>query len=98
MKVLLLALALFSAVTFAEDNANFEEHKKEILSKIDKRIAMMNEHKSCVSSASSKDALKKCRESIKEEKNEMQKENKEERAQKIDERIKKLQEMKTKSK
>jgi hypothetical protein len=96
MKVLLLALALFSTVSFAEDNANFEEHKKEILTKIDKRIAMMNEHKSCVSACTSQEALKKCREGMKEDREEFHKENKEARGQKIDARIKKLQELKEK--
>jgi hypothetical protein len=96
MKVLLLALAFLSTVSFADDNANFEEHKKEILSHIDKKISMLNEHKTCVSSASSKDDLKKCHEGMKEDREVMKKEHKEERTQKIDARIKKLQDLKEK--
>ena len=52
----------------AEDKkaAKFEEIKPKILAHIDQRIDLLQKHKSCVQSASSKEQMKACRDSHKE--------------------------------
>ncbi len=63
------AALLFSGVALAENGEkraeNFEAMKAERLKHIDARISKMQEHRSCVASASQGDAMKACHESMK---------------------------------
>lgn len=79
MKTLLVAaLMIGSFNVFADHHENdgktFEEKKSMMLSHIDKKIAHMNEKKSCVQAAKDKEGLKACREKMKEHHKEMKKE------------------------
>ena len=78
LSLLVLVLSLASSVVRADDKKegkkdgkNFESHKAEILSHIDSRIQKMHEHRGCVSAATDREALKKCRESMREHMEEM---------------------------
>lgn len=86
MKKIIAALVLCMSFQAAfadhheEGGGNFEERKKMMLEGIDKRIAGLNSHKSCVSAAADKAAMKKCHESAKsmrEDYKEMHKEKRE---------------------
>ena len=71
-----LVVAMFYAVpVFAFDStpapkgtgSNFEQHRAEILRRIDSRILRNQEEKSCVQAARNHDDIKACREKFKEE-------------------------------
>jgi len=75
-KIISLVIAgLFAVPAFAIDNAlvpiapvqNFEQHKAELLKRIDERIARSQEEKSCVQAAQNQNDIKACREKIREE-------------------------------
>ncbi len=81
-KLLIAGLCLFSLTAFADETEegagkNFEEHKAKMIEGIDKRIAGMNELKSCVSAAKDRDAVKACREKMKDMREDMREERKE---------------------
>ncbi|MCB0351804.1 MAG: hypothetical protein KDD38_11515, partial [Bdellovibrionales bacterium] len=66
--IVLCAILALSVSAFAEGEKkeeNFAKRKTEMLEGIDKKIAAMQEHKTCVSAASDKDAMKKCHEKMK---------------------------------
>lgn len=70
-KVILVLVVFMGSVAFADHHEEmkgekFETQKAKVLEKIDKRIKAMNEHKSCVSAAKDKAALKACRGKMKE--------------------------------
>lgn len=83
---LILLSTLASTSTFAADG-NKEARKKEMFQKakqmavanIEKRISALQDTKSCISSASDKEALKKCREKAKDRAQSLRKESKERR-------------------
>ena len=58
----------------AGEGKSFEEHKTMMTQKIDKKIANLNEAKTCVQGAKDKEALKACHEKMREQKKEMKKE------------------------
>jgi hypothetical protein len=59
--VVLISMSLvFSSVSFAKNGERMNERKSQKVSHIDKKISLLNAHKSCVSSASDKSAMKKC--------------------------------------
>ena len=75
-KIISTLITLFIAVpAFAADNApqpkgpgpNFEQHRADILKRIDARIARNQEEKSCVQAAKNHDDIKACRDKFKEE-------------------------------
>lgn len=75
-KILLMSLCLVSLSAFSDDDMKddgkpFEEKKAMMLTKIDERIAKMNEHKSCVQAAADKEAMKACHQKMKEHRKEM---------------------------
>jgi len=47
--------------------ANFEQHKTEILKRIDTRIARNQEERACIQAAVNRDAIKVCRDKFKQE-------------------------------
>jgi len=93
MKSFLLVFGLVSVCSaFAQEDASrFEEHKKEVLADMDTRISMIQNEKSCISSASNRDAIKKCREAAKAEHEKFHASRKQESMQRIDDQIKKLE-------
>ncbi|MBI4746551.1 MAG: hypothetical protein HY786_08440 [Deltaproteobacteria bacterium] len=73
--ILLVVLSLFviSIPVFAEEAAeqkgiDIEKKKEDVVSRIDKRIGILQDLKKCITDAATKEELKKCRESFKEEK------------------------------
>ena len=64
--VVLIAFCFAPMAAFADESKpDFEKKKSEILSHIDGRLEKMQEHKSCVQSASNHEALEKCHDSMK---------------------------------
>jgi hypothetical protein len=62
MKFLILALVFsFTASAFALEHEMFDKVKAHALSNIEKRQGYLNDLKSCVSSATDKNAIKTCR-------------------------------------
>jgi hypothetical protein len=75
-KIISVFIAMFFAVpAFAVDSPpqpkgpgpNFEQHRSDILKRIDARIARNQEEKACVQSAKNHDDIKACRDKFKEE-------------------------------
>jgi hypothetical protein len=68
--LIIFVIFLFPATLLADEEKNkgknIEEIKSHILSKMDKKISILNDFKSCVSSADSHDAIKSCRKQKKE--------------------------------
>ena len=66
MKILLTAI-LFSlcSTVSAEEGEMFAKAKEQHLSNLDKRISLLQEQRSCASTATTKDALKACRDAHK---------------------------------
>jgi flagellar biosynthesis regulator FlbT len=81
MKTILLAILAFSMLNVqAEEKKGsgekFQKAKSMMLEKIEKRISNLQDVKSCVSSASDKEALKACRAKMKEHRAEMKEQRK----------------------
>jgi hypothetical protein len=96
MKSIVLGSVIFLASNaFAIDmntggkGEHFAEMKTQVLQHLDEELAILQQTKSCVSSAADHEALKQCRE-------QKQQAKKQERIQNIDHRMQKLQEMKAK--
>lgn len=67
LKILIAFIALNAIPAFAEDNAaGFAEHKTKVLAEVDQRIAKMQEHRTCINSATTPDAMKACHEKMRE--------------------------------
>jgi len=66
---ILLAVPAFAADSTpqAKVGPNFEQHKAEIVKRIDTRIARNQEEKACVQAATNHEAIKACRDKFKEE-------------------------------
>lgn len=73
MKQLVVAIMMaISGSVFAQDSADdFAKTKADILSHIDQRIALMQEHKTCVGAAQKADDLKACRQKMRDSKMDM---------------------------
>lgn len=72
MLLVVLSLFVISSPVFAEEAAeqkgiDIEKKKEDVVSRIDKRIGILQELKKCITDAATKEDLKKCRESFKEE-------------------------------
>lgn len=96
MKFLMTLTVLLSLNAFAQepvadgaDKGNFADNKAKAIEHIEKKIAMMNEMKSCVSSATDQAALKACREKMHEQHKGMRMEH-------MDRKIQRLQDKKAK--
>lgn len=85
----LFILTLFSVSTLATGNGEvnkeqreemFNKMKSEILKDIDKRISYMQENKTCINSASSRDDLKNCREAVESKMEALREERKQKRS------------------
>lgn len=84
MKIfLMLAMILLSFSSFAEESEGkkqrFEEAKSKFVNHLDGVIKVMQEAKSCASSASDRQSLKKCRQDLKTKRRSMKKNNKHKR-------------------
>jgi uncharacterized small protein (DUF1192 family) len=95
MKILLVVISLISINAFAEDDMLAKE-KTNIGQNIDKRIAILQEEKSCMSSVISKEDFKKCRDKSHSAHKLLDEENKLKRAKHLDDQIKKFQSEKEK--
>jgi coenzyme F420-reducing hydrogenase beta subunit len=84
-----VVLALGGAVT-ARAQEDFEKRKAEAVAGIDERIQKLQEHKACVSGASTPEALKQCRGSMKEWQQGQRLEHMEKNKARIEERMQKL--------
>ncbi len=65
--LLVLSLSLSSLSVFAHDHdkgPSLEDAKAKILAHLEKRISHINETKTCVSAATSKEALKVCKDNM----------------------------------
>jgi ArsR family metal-binding transcriptional regulator len=90
MKKLLL-LSILSTLTFAQNkNVNIEEVKSRALSFMDKKITILQDGKSCVNSASSREELKSCRKNLKEKMKAFRTERKQAKSDRKKERIEKM--------
>lgn len=87
MGILAVVMAVGSTVWAAEEG--FEQHKKDALAGIDSRIASLNEAKSCIQGATSRESMKSCHEKLKASHEAM-------REQRIDQRIERLKKKKEK--
>lgn len=65
-KLIVLVLALTTFSVMAQEKPNIEKAKARALEYIAKRQANLDAHKSCISAATTKDALKACRKANKE--------------------------------
>lgn len=90
MKILLVMISLFTINAYATDEM-FAKQKNNIEQNLEKRISILQEEKSCISSSTSKEDFKKCREKSSISHKALETENKAKRAEHIDEQIKKLQ-------
>jgi hypothetical protein len=95
MKVSRFAIALTGilfmttvACTGVSAEEKLEKRKAKAASEIDNRIQKLQEHKGCISSASTPDALKQCRDARKESHQAERVEMLEKRKSRIDERMK----------
>jgi hypothetical protein len=77
MKFLLIATLIMS-VAYADEKkeANLDEVKQRIAANIDQKISALQAHKGCVQGASSKEALRECRNSHKAAMKKLHEENK----------------------
>jgi hypothetical protein len=74
MKFLLTtALSVFTVSAFAE--MDFNQKKEMMTNQIDQKMEIYQNAKSCISSATSKDALKSCQEQMKQQREEVKKEH-----------------------
>jgi len=71
-------LCFFASSSFAQ-GTDFEKRKAERLAEIDQRIQKLQEHRACVSGASSHDALRKCGDEMREWRRDERNEHREER-------------------
>lgn len=75
-------------------NDDISVHKAEMTANLDKRISMLNEAKTCVSAAVSKEDMKKCHQGIKEDRMEMRQERMGKKEARLQEKLNKVQEKK----
>lgn len=81
MKKLLFAALLSLSIPAIAQEDKFEDKKAKMISHLEKRIANLNEAKTCVSGAADKEALKGCHAKLKEDRMEMREDMKEKREQ-----------------
>ena len=84
-----VVLTLVGAVV-ARAEEDFERRKSEAVAAIDERIQKLQEQKTCLSGASTPEALKQCRASMKEWQQGQRLEHMEKQKARIDERMQKL--------
>ncbi len=58
--VMMIALTCMSLNAFPADDDHFAKVKTMMLTNIDKRLGYLQEHKTCVTAAADKDAMKAC--------------------------------------
>ena len=82
-------IILMVAMAFGDDG-DFSKHKAEMLGHIEEKIQKMQEHKTCISGASDKDALKKCHESMRDWHKSERREHREKRKERMGKRMDKM--------
>lgn len=94
LSLVALGILISTSVCFA--NEDLSAHKTEVIAEIDQHINKLQEHKTCISSASTKEALMECRKTMKAWRDSERSEHLEKRKGRIEERMQKLQERKNK--
>jgi hypothetical protein len=90
--LIFIVTATCSFSAFAQDDIS--AHKAEMTANMDKRISMLNEAKTCIASASTKEDMKKCHQGLKEDRMEMRKDHLGKKEARLQDRLKKVQEQK----
>lgn len=90
-KIFLLSLLFLAtnALAWPENKGDFEKHKQHMLKEMEEQISSLQNVKSCISSASDHEGVKRCHEAL-------EKARKQHRAHELDERIHSLEEEKAK--
>lgn len=97
MKLMTFICICFAAnLSFAQDSAQFAEHKKQMSAELEKRISLLQTEKTCIDGAADHNAVKTCKEASKAAHEKLQAEHRQQRSQNIDQQMKKLQEEKDK--
>ncbi len=96
MRSLALVALAFSLHTTCYSNDDLSAHKLEVTAEIDQHISKLQEHKSCINSAGTKEALMECRKTMKTWRDSERSEHLEKRKSRIEERMQKLQDRKNK--
>lgn len=71
LSALVISIPAFAADPSQKKEFDIEKRREEVISRIDKRIGMLQELKKCVTDAKTREELKKCRGSFKEERREL---------------------------
>lgn len=88
----LLIFSLFTIAAVAEDE--FAKYKADSVKFIDERIAALQSHKTCVTNATDREALKKCHSAMRESHKGMKHDALEKRRNRLDKRLKRTEENK----
>jgi len=92
----ILILSIVSALTFAQGGPGGQrdmgKFKEKATARLDQKISILQEAKSCISAAGSKEEMKACRKSTKEKMKALREQNKKERSANKEKRIQKLRE------
>lgn len=71
LSLLVISMPVFAAEPSQKKEFDIEKRKEEVISRIDKRIGLLQELKKCITDAKTREELKKCRETFKEERREL---------------------------
>ncbi len=84
-----------STFAYAEDSSgagdNFEKHKAAAMEHVDKRLAALQEHKSCVTSAKDMAGMKACQAKMKDFRMDMREDHLKNKRDRIDKKLNKMQ-------
>jgi hypothetical protein len=68
LSLFVISVPVFAGEPAEQNGIDIEKKKEDVVSRIDKRIGILQELKKCIADAATKEELKKCRGSFKEEK------------------------------
>lgn len=94
-KFFILTSIFLSSIGFAE-GPDLNAHKQEVLANLENRIAFLTEAKNCITAATDKESMKKCRTELKEDRGEMKDAMKDKKKERMENRMKKMEEKKAK--
>lgn len=94
--LLIITTLTLSMTAYAEPD--IATAKSEMTANLDKRIAALQEAKTCVSSAGTPEDLKKCHQSLKEDRMEMRKDRLEKKESRLKDRLQKIEDQKAETK
>jgi|GEM_PF-865037 len=94
LRLSLMAATCLLSLSSIAGPEEFSAHKAEALATMDKRIANLNEAKTCMTAAADKEAMKNCHMALKEDRMEMHGEMMNKKKNRMEERMKKMEEKK----